>query len=59
MTLETDLAGQGDVPVTYPADAKAQLELPGPLDARVLVQRRPSVASSPSTRTRTRMRPAG
>jgi len=42
VTLETDLAGQGDVPVTYPADAKAQLELPGPLDARVLVQRRPS-----------------
>jgi hypothetical protein len=42
VTLETDLAGQGDVPVTYPADARAQLELPGPLDARVLVQRRPS-----------------
>jgi hypothetical protein len=41
VTLETDLAGQGDVPVTYPADARAQLELPGPLDARVLVQRRP------------------
>ncbi|HEY3818674.1 MAG TPA: caspase family protein [Polyangiaceae bacterium] len=42
VTLETDLAGQGDVPVTYPADARAQLELPAPLDARVLVQRRPS-----------------
>ncbi|HEY8086921.1 MAG TPA: caspase family protein, partial [Polyangiaceae bacterium] len=41
VTLETDLAGQGEVPVTYPADARAQLELPGPLDARVLVQRRP------------------
>lgn len=41
-TLETDLAGQGDVPVTYPADARAQLELPAPLDARVLVQHRPS-----------------
>ncbi|MGD0526963.1 MAG: caspase family protein [Polyangiaceae bacterium] len=41
VTLETDLAGQGDVPMTYPADARAQLELPGPLDARVLVQRRP------------------
>ena len=38
VTLETDLSGQGDVPVTYPADAKAQLEIPGPLDARVLVQ---------------------
>jgi uncharacterized caspase-like protein len=42
VTLETDLAGQGDVPVTYPASAKAQLELPGPLDARVLVQRKPA-----------------
>ena len=30
-TLETDLAGQGDVPVTYPADARSQLELPGAL----------------------------
>jgi hypothetical protein len=42
VTLETDLAGQGDVPVTFPADAKAQLELPAPLDARVLVQHRAS-----------------
>jgi Caspase domain len=41
-TLETDLSGQGDVPVTYPADAGARLELPGALDARVLVQHRPS-----------------
>ncbi|MCU0686297.1 MAG: caspase family protein [Polyangiaceae bacterium] len=40
VTLETDLAGQGDVPVTYPAAARSQLELPGPLDARVLVQQR-------------------
>ncbi len=38
VTLETDLAGQGDVPVTYPADARSQLELPGPLDGKVLVQ---------------------
>jgi hypothetical protein len=37
VTLETDLAGQGDVPVTYPADARSQLELPGPLDGKVLV----------------------
>jgi hypothetical protein len=44
VTLETDLAGQGDLPVTYPAEARAQLELPGPLDARVLVQHRPSGA---------------
>jgi hypothetical protein len=42
VTLETDLAGQGDVPVTYPADAKSQLELPGPLDGKVLVQHRAS-----------------
>jgi len=44
VTLETDLAGQGDVPVTFPAEARAQLEIPGPLDARVLVQHRPSGA---------------
>jgi hypothetical protein len=42
VTLETDLAGQGDVPVTYPADARSQLELPGPLDARIIVQHKPS-----------------
>jgi hypothetical protein len=44
VTLETDLAGQGDVPVTYPAEARAQLEIPGALDARVLVQHRASGA---------------
>jgi hypothetical protein len=42
VTLETDLSGQGDVAVTYPADAKSQLELPASLDARVLVQHAPS-----------------
>jgi uncharacterized caspase-like protein len=42
VTLETDLAGQGDIAVTYPADARAQLELPADLDARVLVQHRAS-----------------
>jgi Caspase domain len=42
VTLETDLAGQGDVPLTYPAEARAQIELPAPLDARVLLQQRPS-----------------
>lgn len=42
VTLETDLAGQGDVPVTYPVEARAQLELPAALDARVLVQQIPS-----------------
>jgi uncharacterized caspase-like protein len=44
VTLETNLAGQGDLPMTYPADARAQLELPGALDARVLVQHRASGA---------------
>ncbi|MBX3192761.1 MAG: caspase family protein [Labilithrix sp.] len=42
VTLDTDLAGQGDVPVTYPADARSQLELPGALDGRVLVQHKAS-----------------
>ncbi len=42
VTLDTDLAGQGDVPVTYPADAKSQLELPGALEAKILVQQKPS-----------------
>lgn len=42
VTLETDLSGQGDVAVTYPAEAKSQLELPTTLDARVLVQHAPS-----------------
>ena len=43
-TLETDLAGQGDVPVTYPAEARARLVLPAALDGRVLVQHRASGA---------------
>jgi hypothetical protein len=42
VTLETDLSGQGDVAVTYPADARSQLELPAALDARVLLQHAPS-----------------
>ena len=44
VTLETDLAGQGEVPVTFPAEATAKLDLPASLDARVLVQQRPSGA---------------
>jgi hypothetical protein len=44
VTLETDLAGQGEVPVTFPAEARAQLDLPATLEARVLVQQRPSGA---------------
>ncbi len=42
VTLEMDLAGQGDVPVTYPAAARSQLELPATLGARVLVQHKTS-----------------
>jgi hypothetical protein len=38
VTLETNLGGQGDVAMTYPAAAKSQLELPAPLEGRVLVQ---------------------
>lgn len=44
VTLETDLAGQGEIPVTYPAEARGQLDLPASLEARVLVQLRPSGA---------------
>lgn len=44
VTLETDLSGQGDVPVTYPRDARAQLELAAKVEARVLVQHDPSKA---------------
>jgi Caspase domain len=44
VTLETDLTGHDDVAVTYPAEAKAQLELPGPLEGRILVQHRGSGA---------------
>ena len=44
VTLETDLAGQGEIPVTYPAEARGQLDLPAGLEARVLVQLRPSGA---------------
>jgi hypothetical protein len=42
VTLETDLAGRGDVTVTYPAHARSQLELPATLSGRVLVQHQPS-----------------
>jgi hypothetical protein len=44
VTLETDLAGHGEVPVTFPAEATAKLDLPASLDARVLVEQRPSGA---------------
>jgi hypothetical protein len=44
VTLEADLAGQGEIPVTFPAEATAKLALPAPLEGRVLVQQRPSRA---------------
>ncbi len=38
-TLETDLTGRGDLPLSYPEDADAQLVLPAAIEGRVLVQR--------------------
>lgn len=38
-TLETELTGRGDVPLSYPVDADAQLALPAGVEGRVLVQR--------------------
>jgi len=38
-TLETELTGRGDVPLSYPVDADAQLALPAAVEGRVLVQR--------------------
>lgn len=42
VTFENDLAGRGDLALTYPADAKARLELPSALDGALLVLQRPS-----------------
>ncbi len=44
VTLETDLAGRGDVPLTYPIDARSRLVLPAALDGRVLVTQKGSGA---------------
>ena len=44
VTLETDLAGQGEIPVTFPSEAAAKLDLPAALEARVLVQQHASGA---------------
>jgi hypothetical protein len=44
VTLDTDLSGRGEVPLTYPADAKSSLELPAALDAKILVSQKPSGA---------------
>lgn len=41
-TLETNLRGQDDVPLTQPALASSRLLVPAPLEARVLVQALPS-----------------
>jgi hypothetical protein len=45
VTLETALKGHGDVPITYPAEARAQLELPAELAADVLVEHATSVVA--------------
>jgi hypothetical protein len=38
VSLETALTGQGEVPLTYPAQADAQLELPASLEGDVLLE---------------------
>ncbi len=43
-TLETGLRGKGEVVLTYPAAASAQLELPAALDGELLVRAQPSGA---------------
>jgi len=42
VTLETDLVGKGEVPLTYPAEASARLRVPQEFVGRVLVQQLPS-----------------
>jgi hypothetical protein len=42
VTLETGLKGKGEVVLSYPAQARSQLELPASLAAQVLIERRPS-----------------
>ena len=42
VTLETNLRGQDEVPLTQPAAAKARLRIPAEVDGRVLVQALPS-----------------
>lgn len=41
VTLETDLRGKGDLVLSYPALASAQLRLPSELEANVLIVQRP------------------
>jgi len=45
VTLETSLTGQGEVPLSYPARAGAQLELPATLAADVLVEQTTAVVA--------------
>jgi hypothetical protein len=45
VTLETALAGHGDVPITYPAQASAQLELQSDLAADVLIEHEVAVVA--------------
>lgn len=42
VTLEVDLKGKGEVALSFPARADAQLQLPAPLRGDVLVQRLPA-----------------
>ena len=42
VTLETDLRGKGEVPITYPAQARSGLRLPAALEGMILLQRLPS-----------------
>ena len=42
VSLEEDVKGKGEVPLTWPAAADAQLTLAAPLEAEVLVERRPA-----------------
>lgn len=42
VTLQTDLAGQGDVAVTYPRAARSHLEVPKHVEGRLIVMHVPS-----------------
>lgn len=42
VTLETDLSGQGEIPISFPAETKSQFEFPAPVDGRILVQHKAS-----------------
>jgi Caspase domain len=45
VTLQTALTGQGEVPITYPAQAGAQLELAADLDSDLLIEHQQSVVA--------------